>query len=334
MSDPSPRIAWSTRRKGGHAPGWHSTASHFQREPALVRPGTCSTGLDAGLGTRLDRSGSGSSSDDPALWNLTHPEHVLALHRRDVSCRLRCGLDQHLRCESVLAGEVRPRRRRRIDQSPGGRAGTPGGGAGPVRLRLPGSDSRATDQVARFREGGRPGEPAAERDATEVLPVPIPARSVQQVRQSSRPLFWSTPASMPCASRPSRPPSSSRCSAKWPLRFPSWSRSGNGPIRPTRPCGALLELGASVIGMNCQPGIDAAVAFAERMSGDRGLSLAHQAERGRSGSHRTAVRRRLPRRSRGCSSSTFVSWAAAAGRPSSTWPPWPMPCILEKMNKE
>ena len=25
------------------------------------------------------------SSDDPALWNLTHPEDVVALHRRDVA---------------------------------------------------------------------------------------------------------------------------------------------------------------------------------------------------------------------------------------------------------
>ena len=57
------------------------------------------------------------------------------------------------------------------------------------------------------------------------------------------------------------------CSAKWPLRFPSWSRLWQWPDPPDPAVRRLLELGASVIGMNCQAGIDAAVAFAERISG-------------------------------------------------------------------
>src|SRR5436309_3398152 len=41
--------------------------------------------LDAAMGTRLCARGLDLRSDDPSLWNLTHPTEVLALHRRDVS---------------------------------------------------------------------------------------------------------------------------------------------------------------------------------------------------------------------------------------------------------
>ena len=38
-----------------------------------------------GMGTRLVRRGLDLRSDDPCLWNLTHPADVLDLHERDVS---------------------------------------------------------------------------------------------------------------------------------------------------------------------------------------------------------------------------------------------------------
>src|SRR3954468_20002465 len=41
--------------------------------------------LDAAMGTRLQARGLDFRSDDPSLWNLTYPEEILALHRRDVS---------------------------------------------------------------------------------------------------------------------------------------------------------------------------------------------------------------------------------------------------------
>ena len=40
--------------------------------------------LDAGMGTRLVARGLTLRRDDPALWNLSRPEDVLAIHRRDV----------------------------------------------------------------------------------------------------------------------------------------------------------------------------------------------------------------------------------------------------------
>ena len=41
--------------------------------------------LDAAMGTRLIGRGLDLRSDDPSLWNLSHPDVVLALHRRDVA---------------------------------------------------------------------------------------------------------------------------------------------------------------------------------------------------------------------------------------------------------
>ncbi len=41
--------------------------------------------LDAALGTRLIARGLDLRSDDPSLWNRTHPADVLDLHERDVS---------------------------------------------------------------------------------------------------------------------------------------------------------------------------------------------------------------------------------------------------------
>jgi 5-methyltetrahydrofolate--homocysteine methyltransferase len=41
--------------------------------------------LDAAMGTRLLESGLRLEDDDPCLWNLTHPDAVLTLHRRDAA---------------------------------------------------------------------------------------------------------------------------------------------------------------------------------------------------------------------------------------------------------
>ncbi len=41
--------------------------------------------LDAAMGTRLRDRGLDLRSDDPCLWNLTHPSEVLDLHERDVA---------------------------------------------------------------------------------------------------------------------------------------------------------------------------------------------------------------------------------------------------------
>ncbi len=41
--------------------------------------------LDAAMGTRLLACGLRLEDDDPCLWNLTHPDAVLTLHRRDAA---------------------------------------------------------------------------------------------------------------------------------------------------------------------------------------------------------------------------------------------------------
>ena len=54
-------------------PGWSDALA---RGPLL---------LDAAMGTRLIAQGLDLEHDDPALWNLTQPETVAAIHERDVA---------------------------------------------------------------------------------------------------------------------------------------------------------------------------------------------------------------------------------------------------------
>jgi 5-methyltetrahydrofolate--homocysteine methyltransferase len=48
-------------------------------------PGRGTLLLDAAMGTRLIAGGLDLSTDDPCAWNLTRPDDVLAVHRRDVA---------------------------------------------------------------------------------------------------------------------------------------------------------------------------------------------------------------------------------------------------------
>jgi 5-methyltetrahydrofolate--homocysteine methyltransferase len=41
--------------------------------------------LDGGMGTRLIELGLDLQASDPALWNLTHPESIAAIHARDIA---------------------------------------------------------------------------------------------------------------------------------------------------------------------------------------------------------------------------------------------------------
>ena len=41
--------------------------------------------LDAAMGTRLVARGLDLAHDDPAIWNLSHPEAVAEIHARDVA---------------------------------------------------------------------------------------------------------------------------------------------------------------------------------------------------------------------------------------------------------
>ena len=81
----------------------------------------------------------------------------------------------------------------------------------------------------------------------------------------------------------------------------------------------LLDLGAAVIGMNCQAGIEAAVEFAARM--ERGLACPLLIKPNTRGlvAGRTTPRLRLPRRCPDSSITACVSWAVVAERRNYTW---------------
>ena len=161
------------------------------------------------MGTRLMALGLDPRSDDPALWNLSRPDDVLAIHRRDVAAG----------AGAILTNTF---------------------GANRFWLRKFGQDgavesiNRRAVRLARRAAGPRP---VCDRQTWA-----RPPRSKREPR-SSRRRSWSTPAPTPSSSRPIALPSWSGCSVRsagrWPPRFRSWPACGNGPIpRSGRPATA------------------------------------------------------------------------------------------------
>jgi 5-methyltetrahydrofolate--homocysteine methyltransferase len=194
--------------------------------------------LDAGIGTRLIELGLNLRDDDPSLWNLTHGAHVLAIHRRDVAA----GADAILtntfganRCWMSKFGreaEVETINRRAVELAR--LAVRPEhwviGDLGPAAASQAGA---AAEQAAILVDSG------VDALILETYLAESAAAVLREVRAT-------VPASVPILVS----------LREWPARWPDFE----GTAR------RLLDLGASVLGINCQPDINAAVAFAERMN--------------------------------------------------------------------
>jgi methionine synthase I (cobalamin-dependent) len=195
--------------------------------------------LDAGVGTRLVELGLNLGVDDPSLWNLTHAAHVLAIHRHDLAA----GADAILtntfganRCWMSKFGreaEVETINRRAVELAR--RAVRPDehwiiGDLGPSAAMQAGA---AAEQAAILVDSGVDAlilETYLAESATAVL------GEVGATVPASVPILVSL--------------------REWPARWPDFE----GTAR------RFLGLGASVLGINCQPDIDASVAFAEQMN--------------------------------------------------------------------
>jgi 5-methyltetrahydrofolate--homocysteine methyltransferase len=211
--------------------GRRAAASRFLATVA-ERPLVC----DAATGTRLIARGLDLRVDDPALWNLTHPEDVLELHRRDVAAGSRVlvantfGANRWWLGNLGHAGAIESINRRAVELArlAAGPDGFVLGSLGPTTARRTGT---AAEQAAILAAAGvdalcfetfRAGEIEAvlmELDAKGALPIPLIVS------------LW-----------------------EW-------------PEPPEEIALALIELGAAILGMNCRPGIEAALDFAERMDG-------------------------------------------------------------------
>ena len=195
--------------------------------------------LDAGMGTRLLERGLVLALDDPTLWNLTRPSQVLAIHRRDVAAGSDAvftntfGANRYWlkKFGRETAVESINRRAVQLARSALGADRYVIGDIGPTAGLDPGT---ATEQAKFLVDAG------VDALILETYRYPDVELVLAGVTES--------------------------LAAPIPVLVSLWEWPESAVIAARR----LLDLGAAVIGMNCQAGIEAAVAFAERM--DRRLA--------------------------------------------------------------
>jgi methionine synthase I (cobalamin-dependent) len=225
--------------------------------------------LDAALGTRLVALGLELRHDDPAIWNLTHPELVLELHQRDVRSGSGAVLTNTFGANRFWL--ARFGRQRAVELINRRAVELAREAAGPDRLLFGCVGPTAAQPNHTERSGARamPDVPVADRPGTEpgspglIQEEPAGAAAEQAailVAAGVDALCFET---FNAHQIESVLPEVTACSgARVPLIASLW----DWPDPPDAAVGRLVELGASVIGMNCQAGIEAAVAFAERIS--------------------------------------------------------------------
>jgi 5-methyltetrahydrofolate--homocysteine methyltransferase len=190
--------------------------------------------LDAALGTRLVAEGLDLDREDPALWNLTHPERVLAIHRADVAAGANALLTNTFGASSAWLGRYGAaravatinRRAVALARLAGGRDCFVLGDIGPAAA----AEARsAASQAALLFEAGVDGLLFETFRAPALLAV---LGEVRRTVSGSIPLLASL--------------------CEWPLP-------------PEETARRLLEAGAAVLGSNCCPGMRLAQAFAARL---------------------------------------------------------------------
>ncbi len=193
--------------------------------------------LDAGMGTRLMAVGLNLQRDDPALWNLTQPTHVLAVHRRDVAAGAlaifsntfganRCWLQKYGRERAV-----EPINRRAVELA---RLA-----AGPGRWVIGDIGPTAGDQA------GGAAEQAAILVDSGVDAVVLETFAAGPARSTLQEIRRTVPESIPLA-----------------VSLREWPRGSEGETAARR----LVDLGASILGLNCRPGLEDAFEFAQRLN--------------------------------------------------------------------
>jgi 5-methyltetrahydrofolate--homocysteine methyltransferase len=194
--------------------------------------------LDAGLGTRLIASGLDLGHDDPAFWNVTHAADVLAIHRRDAVAGAQAlftntfGANRSWLARYGRESEVESINRRAVELAR--LAAGPGrfviGDIGPTAAAQP---SAAYEQARILLESGV--------DAL-ILETYLAGTAVSALRELGAFAAASVPIIVSLR--------------EWPADRVEFEDT----------TWRLLDLGAAVLGVNCQPDISASVAFAGRMN--------------------------------------------------------------------
>jgi methionine synthase I (cobalamin-dependent) len=198
--------------------------------------------LDAAMGTRLIAAGLDLKNDDPALWCLTHPEAVAAIHLRDCTA----GADAIL---TNTFGANRPNLAR-FDQVP----------------QLESINRRAV-QLARAAAGldrfvlGCVG-PAAGKEKGAAA-----QQAVILVSECVDALLLET------FRFPDIEPVLEEVLAATGTAVPVFVSLWDWPDPPEPAARRLIECGAAVLGQNCQPGARPALTFARRLSQETSVPL-------------------------------------------------------------
>jgi methionine synthase I (cobalamin-dependent) len=198
--------------------------------------------LDAGMGTRLLAMGLDPRSDDPALWNLSRSDEVLAIHQRDVAAGAGAVLTNTFGANRFWlerlgqGGVVESVNRCGVALA---RSATwPGafviGDIGPTAACAEGA---AAEQAAILVDAG------ADALILETFRFPEVESVLHDVRRA-------VPAQVPVI-----------------VSLWQW------PDDPVPVARRMRDSGANVLGLNCQPGIEAAVAFAKRLGSHAGCPL-------------------------------------------------------------
>ncbi len=191
--------------------------------------------LDAAMGTRLCTHGLDLRCDDPALWNLTHPEKVEDVHRRDVAAGADAvvtntfGANRFWLARFGRQDAVESTNRRAVELA---RRAT-----GPLRYVLGGLGPTLA------REAGAAAQQAAILSDAGVDALLFETFGAGEIEQVLEEVARSQARKIP-----------------WIVSLWEW------PLPPGPLARRLLEAGACAIGLNCQPGALAAIAFAESMS--------------------------------------------------------------------
>jgi 5-methyltetrahydrofolate--homocysteine methyltransferase len=214
-------------------------AREKSRRPEVISRLTAAIGagpvvLDAALGTRLCAMGLDLKTDDPALWNLTHPDAVKELHRRDVAAGAQAivtntfGANRAWLARFNRANEVAAINLRAVElaRESAGKRVLVIGSVGPTVAEESGA---AAEQALALARSGVDAVLLETFGADQIEPV------LREVARAVK---------------------------KLPLLVSLW----DWPENPQALASRLLELGATVLGMNCRPGARAALDFAESLS--------------------------------------------------------------------